>query len=362
MELRPRLGSKMALVTVLVLSVSILIGITGARVDAQPGKPRLCKGPNQAKCDPAPSPSPNPPTSPSPEPSPVTSPSPEPSPAAAASDQPPPPAGYFGLAPAGSSLPSGADCTALVHRSTWEPRPQNDAPNHFMPDAQAVHNAFAVRPRAQYGTYDPRWDSWLLQRVDGQFTGTTDEIFQWAACKWGVPDNLLRGIAVRESTWFQKTTKLDGDCVEFYGCGDRFSTASLASKTYCSGVAALGGFDYQPTWGGSGFCPQTFSIVGEMSWQNPAWDFLWPDNQNGTFPFNRDSTAFAADYLAAHLRGCYEGWEFWLTRTTGDMWGCVGSWYSGDWHSSAADGYISRVQNEMANHTWLDPSFADIHP
>ena len=49
-----------------------------------------------------------------------------------------------------------------------------------------------ARPLAVDNNYDLRWDSWLLPRVDGQFEGTTDEIFQWAACKWGLPDDLLR--------------------------------------------------------------------------------------------------------------------------------------------------------------------------
>jgi hypothetical protein len=276
------------------------------------------------------------------------------------SSDPPPATGYFHLVGTGgwSSLPSGSDCAALVHRSSWEPRPKNATQNATMPNRTAVHAAFAVRPRAQYGTYDDRWDTWLLPRVDGHFTGTTDEIIQWAACKWGLRDNVLRGIAVRESTWNQYLTKPNGDCVEYYGCGDRFSSATAASKKFCTGLVTLGGHDYQPQFGGDGYCPKTFSIVGEMSWQDPAWDFVWPDNQNGTFPFNRDSTAFAFDYLGAHLRGCYEGWETWLTDTTsGDLWGCVGSWYSGDWHSTAADGYISRVRNEIANHTWLNPDF-----
>ena len=61
-----------------------------------------------------------------------------------------------------------------------------------MPDPSAVHAAFAARPRAVGGAYDAHWDSWLLPRVDGQFTGTTDEIFQWGACKWGLPEALLR--------------------------------------------------------------------------------------------------------------------------------------------------------------------------
>jgi len=42
------------------------------------------------------------------------------------------------------------------------------------------------------------------------------------------------------------------------------------------------------------------------------------------------------------------------------MWGCVGDWYAGDWHSSDANGYISRVQGELANFTWLAADWASI--
>src|SRR5262249_31841624 len=157
------------------------------------------------------------------------------------------------------------------------------------------------------------WDSWLLQRVNGQFQGTTDEIFQWAACKWGLPDNLLRAIAVRESGWNQYQTQPSGRCVEKRGCGDVFPAADASTRVYCNALTRLGGYDYQKDYG-PGICPKTFSIVGVMDWQAPAWGRM-PDNQNGTFPFNRDSTAFAVDYLAAHLRGCYEGWERWLGQT-----------------------------------------------
>ena len=54
--------------------------------------------------------------------------------------------------------------------------------------------SFAARP------YDSSWKNWntlLRQRSDGQYAGTTDEIFQWAACKWGLPDDLLRAVAVQ---------------------------------------------------------------------------------------------------------------------------------------------------------------------
>jgi hypothetical protein len=177
---------------------------------------------------------------------------------------------------------------------------------------------------------------------------------------------MLRAIAVRESTWYQYLTYPSGRCVVDWGCGDMVGTASPATVTYCNAVAATGGYDYQRDFG-PGICPETFSIAGVMSWEAPPWGQM-PDNQNGTFPFNRDSTAFAVDYLAADLRGCYEGWEHWLgssgtpAYTAGDIWGCVGSWYSGDWHSSDADGYISRVQGELANFTWLQPDWRTVKP
>ena len=279
----------------------------------------------------------------------------------------PPKGGYFSLKPVGSwsTLPGDTQCAAMVHRSTWEPRPANYKRNHTLVDPAAVKASFAARPLAVDNNYDSRWDTWLLPRVDGQFTGTTDEIFQWAACKWGLPDDLLRGIAVRESTWYQTPTYPSGRCVTNWGCGDMISTPTQDTKTYCDAIAKYG-YDYQLDYG-QGLCPKTFSIVGIMDWQAPSWGAM-PGNQNGTFPFNRNSTAFAVDYLAGNMRGCFEGWQHWLkqsgsgTYAAGDIWGCVGSWYAGDWHSAAADGYISRVQNEMNAYTWLSPDWPSIKP
>jgi hypothetical protein len=203
----------------------------------------------------------------------------------------------------------------------------------------------------------------LLQRVDGQFSGTTDEIFQWAACKWGLLDDVLRAIAVRESTWYQYEIYPSGRPVIDWGSGDMMPSGTSGSGTYCSEIARYG-YDYQSDFG-TGVCPQTFSIAGVMSWEAPAWGQL-AGNQNGTFPFNRDSTAFALDYVASYLRGCYNGWARWLkdsgNYTAGDIWGCVGSWYAGNWHSYDANGYIGRVQNELRNFTWLRADWPSIRP
>jgi hypothetical protein len=315
-------------------------------------------------------------------------------PSQAHSSAPPAAGDYFSLQPAGSwrSLPSDSQCARQVHYSSWEPRPENYQQNHTMPAPGAMAASFASRPRDLGNAYNPRWDSWLLPRVDGQFTGTTDEILQWAACKWGLPANLIRADAAIESTWFQDLHFRNdtgvgggssGSCYWKRGCGDAFSSPTAASVIYCDGIAGqglspaevhdyqkdpvtiAGGYPYKP---GPGLCPKTFSILGVMSWTDPAWESpypAYPGNQNGTFPFTRDSTAAAADYWAANIRGCYEGWETWLENTgthtysAGDLWGCIGAWYSGDWHSKVANEYISEVQRTEEEVTWLSPSFDD---
>jgi hypothetical protein len=103
-----------------------------------------------------------------------------------------------------------------------------------------------------------------------------------------------------------------------------------------------------------------------MSWQAPGWGQM-PDNQNGTFPFNRDSTAFAADYYGSQIRGCFEGWVTWLHSQNpsygpGDLWGCVGYWYSGDWRDSGANNYIAETQGYLNNRIWLQPGFPNDRP
>ena len=155
-----------------------------------------------------------------------------------------------------------------------------------------------------------------------------------------------------------------GRCYSYYGCGDFFNSSSAASSVFCNAIARYG-YDYQRDYG-AGLCPQTFSILGIKSWLAPSWGQM-PDNQNGTFPFNRDSTAFAADYYASHIRGCLEGWIFWLDDVNpaygpGDLWGCVGNWFSGDWHSGAADRYSSEVQGHLNSHIWLQADFPSDKP
>ena len=244
------------------------------------------------------------------------------------SNMPPPPYGYFQLQPVGSyaGSPSDAKAAAEVHRSTWEPRADNTRYNHAIPGHLRLQ-----RETVAAHAYDPQWNKFILDRITGNFSGTTDEIFQWTAAKWGLPDNLLRTIAYMESGWRQSNL---GDYV-----GDRAECPP--------------GYTRLP-------CPVTFGIVGTKSTS-------WP----GIFPWNRDSTAASVDVLGGWLRGCYNGWVWWLrdhgnrsrgAYHAGDLWGCAGAWYSGDWHDGPVSGqggenYILRAENWFKLRPWLRPRF-----
>jgi len=181
------------------------------------------------------------------------------------------------------------------------------------------------------GAYNPLWNKYILGRITGRFEGTTDEIFDWAAIKWGLPDNLLRTIAYMESDWHQSNY---GDYV--------------TDRAECPR-----GYTRLP-------CPVTFGIVGIKSTS-------WP----GIYPWNRKSTAAAVDAIGGWLRGCYEGWVLWLRGPgnrshgvyhAGDIWGCVGAWYSGRWLENSPDSpngvrYTSRAKYFDKTTPWLDPQF-----
>jgi hypothetical protein len=242
--------------------------------------------------------------------------------------QAPPRDGYFNLRPVGSyaSLLGDAAAATQVHRSPWEVRPENSGYNHTTP------KSMRLQPKdPSMLAYDPRWNSYVLNRITGRFTGTTDEIFQWTAAKWGMPDNLLRAVAVMESHWRQAN----------YGDYVNDAAACPASP---------------PTLR----CPVSYGIVGTKS---TSW--------TGVFPWNRDSTAAGVDVLGGWLRGCYEGWVWWLrdhgntsrgAYAPGDLWGCVGAWYSGDWHDGrvgvpSAEDYINRTKKVDDGAPWLKPGF-----
>ena len=52
---------------------------------------------------------------------------------------------------------------------------------------------------------DPQADQLIAPRINGDFTGTTAEILRWAACKWGIDQDIVFAQAAVESWWRQAT-------------------------------------------------------------------------------------------------------------------------------------------------------------
>jgi hypothetical protein len=210
-----------------------------------------------------------------------------------------PPVGRFETLPVGAALPSGADCAARA-RPAAEVRAENAAPN-------------ANRGGRQYANTRNDWAGFA--RVDGDFAGTTDEIIQWAACKWGIDEDIARAQIVKESYWKMSTV---GDNGESFG-------------------------------------------VGQVRVPFHGSAFQYPQVNA------RNSTAYNLDYTYAVWRACYEGVYTWLNTVergrdyaAGDVWGCLGLWFSGRWYVNI-DAYLDTpgdsVRWHYQNRTWQTATF-----
>lgn len=163
----------------------------------------------------------------------------------------------------------------------------------------------------------PAWDGQdtaqvYMGRVSGNFIGTTDQILTWVACKWGFPLDVVRAQASQESDWRQS---LLGDC----GATTQPQTGGCASV----GILQVKGADLPPT-------------------------------HRHTWPYAYESTSWNADYAFAVRRACYDGKIDWLRNGyhAGDLWGCIGQWFSGGWHDGGAEDYIALVKQRLAGRTW----------
>ena len=237
------------------------------------------------------------------------------------------PPDHFATLPTGSRLPSGAECGALVHT---RPYSENKAVNVTF--NQAIGHALArdfFDPRST----DPRANSAIGVRVDGDFTGTTREILRWAACKWGIDEDIVYAQAAQESWWRQNSL------------GDWHPDASACAPGHGLGA------DGRP-----GQCPQSFGILQD---RYPVQRSSWPGVGR--------STAMNADTAYATWRACFEGYERWLNTldrgrqyAAGDVWGCVGRWVSGRWHTSQSDQYTASVQGYLSQRVWEQRDFVEL--
>ena len=220
---------------------------------------------------------------------------------------------HFNTLPPGSSLPSSAQCAAWVNAVPAPPEVKG---------VNAVPNA--TRGQAVAGA------TGRSTRVDGNFTGTTEQILRWAACKWGIDEDMVKAQAVIESWWHMETK------------GDRGSDPTRCAPGHGIGVDGF-----------PGQCPESWGLL----------QVRYPYNQ-AAFPYAITSSAFNADWAYAQWRSCFEGDLTWLNTVergsdyaAGDAWGCFGTWFSGRWYTQGAKDYIARVQGTLAERTWTTANF-----
>jgi hypothetical protein len=222
----------------------------------------------------------------------------------------PPPTPYvahFTTVATGSALPTDAQCASEIASNPWEPRPQNYPANQTNVYAQGfrLHNSYL-------GAWAPEYE----RLVTGNYVGTTDQILRWAACKWGFDEDTVKAQAVVESGWDQSWL---GDC-------NRGPTQPETHGCASVGILQVKGADIPPSYPGT-------------------WPAIWT------------STAFNVDFAMGVRRLCFDGKETWLhdqnpTYAAGDLWGCIGHYYSGGWYDQGALQYIPKVQAALTAKTW----------
>jgi hypothetical protein len=230
---------------------------------------------------------------------------------------------YFHTLPPGATLPTDAQCAQWVRES---PQPENKAANERDNQITGQHVGAHFFPAGD----SPQANELLAGRIDGNFTGTTAEILRWAACKWGIDQDVVFAQAAVESWWQQGTL------------GDWDSVASACPPGHQPGAD-----------GRAGQCPQSYGILQNRYPFEPA-----------SWPGIGDSTAMNADTAYAIWRSCYDGYETWLntvprgqTYVAGDLWGCVGRWFAGRWHTAPAQQYVAKVQQYLSERIWLTKDF-----
>jgi len=196
-----------------------------------------------------------------------------------------------------------------VRRAPLGPRPSNADENRYV----SPTGELAAWRRAYQG-WGWGWsavNSEHLARVTGRpglTNPTTDELIQWTAFKWGIDEDIVRSMATNESTW-DMTMNGDG------GISWGITQIKLDPGSPCS-------------------------------------------THPGSRPLSRSSTAWNLDYWGAYVRTAYDGGTDWLGSgyRSGDIWGSMGAWFSGDWYSGSQE-YIDAAKGHYAYKPWTRPGF-----
>lgn len=232
-----------------------------------------------------------------------------------------------------------------------ETRPDNDkpytldgvtypAPNGYVPNTAQVRQFRLAKNSAgqtnvQFNPYYAYVDG-----DDGLHDATTDDLIQWAAHKWGIPENWLRAEYVHESYWNQ------------FMIGDDTAVTARQYRLYPS----------QSRISGSDSVYQSLGIT-QVRWGADG------SLHAGTEPLRWLSTAFNIDYQAATLRFYYDnpqktrsGWND-PSYQPCQAWNSIGAWYSPyPWGNAGQATYVAAVRQILSQRVWESSSFESWTP
>ena len=231
-----------------------------------------------------------------------------------------------------------SDSDAAAHvRPAAETRPANASANADVPSDRQLRRFHASKdengmPITQVNPYSAR--------VTGHFAGTTDEIIQWAAWKWGIPEDWLRAQYVDESDWHQ---------------------SALGDRTY---VGLRNATRYPPRsrekdsrGDDTGYVWQSMGIT-QVKWR--------PDGTRnpGTEPLRWKSTSLNVDYEAATVRFYYDdpkgqrsAWGD-SSYKPGNAWLSIAGWFRPyPWDNPDQRAYANEVRSILVKRSWARPRF-----
>ena len=214
------------------------------------------------------------------------------------------------------------------------------APNFYVPSTSQLRRFRASRtsarqPVVQFNPY--------FRYVDGHDdlrNPSTDDLIQWAAHKWGIPEDWLRAEFVQESYWNQ------------FQLGDQASASPRGYRLYPSQARVPGSYDVYESLG-----------LTQVKWI--------PDGSvgAGTEPLRWESTAFNLDYQAATVRSYYDNpagaRSSWGDRSyvPCDAWKSIGGWFEPyPWGNSGQQIYIGEVRQRLAGRDWTTSDFVHWTP
>lgn len=212
--------------------------------------------------------------------------------------------------------------------------------NAYVPTAAQLH-AFR-KAKTSAGQPVERFNPYLkyVDGLDGLRKPSTDDLIQWAAHKWGIPENWLRAEYVRESYW------------NGFQLGDETTVSRSWYRLY----------PYQAQ------VPHSLDVYQSMGVSQVKWI---PDGSvgAGTEPLRWRSTAFNLDYQAAMVRFYYDNpsgaRSSWGDRTYApcEKWSSIGGWFEPyPWHNAGQRQYVSQVQHYLRGRDWTTPTFVNWRP